>query len=117
MNNEFIEIESRHGRLFYINVASIECVHSGDNFRIIDFIGKDEPLETFESYEDIKNKIENAGYTISREILEEERSCSNCRYGKNGDTVPCHSCIQSYDKYTRTTTPPSMWQPEREDNQ
>jgi hypothetical protein len=54
--NKFIEIESRHGRLFYINVAQIVCVENFETYRIIYLTDKDN-IETFESYEDIKAKL------------------------------------------------------------
>lgn len=61
MDSKFIEIESRDGRLFYINVALISCIYKGENLTIIEFIGDDENLKSVESYEEIKKKIENAG--------------------------------------------------------
>ena len=56
---KFIEIESRHGTLFYINIAAIACIYRGDKFTIVEFVGEDEHIETFESYEDIKKKVED----------------------------------------------------------
>ena len=57
--SKFIEIESRHGRLFYINVSQIICIENFSTYRIVALTDKDN-IETFESYEDIKKKVEDA---------------------------------------------------------
>ena len=59
-------------------------------------------------------KLERLKNRLDEREMKKEKSCLNCRYGRDGNTVLCHSCIQSYDKVTGKTTPPSMWQPEVE---
>lgn len=111
--NKFIEIESRHGRLFYINIAQIVCIENFKTYRII-YLTDNDNIETFESYEDIKAKIDknteetrhgewkkhfsygcwhydcpfcDEGFAVTEEFETNQlpRHCSNCGAKINGE--------------------------------
>ena len=102
--NKFIEIESRHGRLFYINVAHIVCIENFSTFRIISLTDKDN-IETFESYESIKAKIDKDvevvrhGEWIRKDFKPcgHDYICSLCGYAVPQTYKHCPECMAKMD--------------------
>ena len=107
--NKFIEIASRHGRLFYINVAQIVCIENFETYRIIYLTDKDN-IETFEGYESIKAKIDkNTEVTRHGEWIKASCSekdgdahCSECHHWDWSDCKYCSECGAKMDGKRRT---------------
>lgn len=62
---KFIEVKSYCGADILINVDAISHIYKAEEWTNIEFVGDESSyIESSESYEEIKKKIENAGKTL-----------------------------------------------------